>query len=152
MGKINEYRKTPAFVCLIDKNTYFAHRSIPSLSSSLRTRFRLGRIAGALSCSSFIVCRSGLVAFRLTYVVCVIFTRPKKKFEAKTMTLIFHLSLGLVCLSNLCTKLPLSLFSSSSFRIVANHSNLVFPVAHEMSDVAHPPLQPPHESVPSVLL
>lgn len=45
---------------------YLAQRSIPSLSSSLRTRLRFGRIAGtSLLWSFFNVCRSGLDAFRL---------------------------------------------------------------------------------------
>lgn len=52
---------------------YLAQRSIPSLSSSLRTRFRFGRIAGeSLSWSSFTVCRSGLETFRLTFIFVVV--------------------------------------------------------------------------------
>lgn len=53
-------------ICL---EIYLAQRSIPSLSSSLRTRLRFGRIAGAsLLWSSLIDCRSGLDAFRLALI------------------------------------------------------------------------------------
>lgn len=53
-----------------DGNIYLAHRSIPSLSSSLRTRLRFGRMAGeSLLWSSLIDCRSGLDAFRLALIL-----------------------------------------------------------------------------------
>lgn len=49
---------------------YLAHKSIPSLSSSLRTRLRFGRMAGeSLLWSSLIDCRSGLDAFRLALIL-----------------------------------------------------------------------------------
>lgn len=46
-------------------SNYLAQRSIPSLSSSLRTRLRFGRIAGTSLLWSLFTCRSGLEAFLL---------------------------------------------------------------------------------------